>query len=61
MKIAFDAMAQHFDRTRLGKTGRAFHEQVTVTQQHHEHAIQQTLLPDDEMLQVGLELQKLFL
>jgi hypothetical protein len=61
VKVAFDAVAQDFDRARLREAGRAFDEQVSVAEQHDEHPIQQSFLTDDETLEVLLELQKLFL
>ena len=47
MKVALHAVAQNFDRARLGETRRALDEQMTVAQQRHEHAIEQSLLPHD--------------
>ena len=61
MEVAFDAVAQHFDRARLREPRRAFDEQVAVAQEGDEHAIQQSLLADDETFQVRFELPELFL
>jgi hypothetical protein len=61
MEIPLDAVAQDFDRARLGETRRAFNEQVAVAQERDEHAIQQPLLADDEAFQVRFELPELFL
>ena len=61
MEVAFDAVAQDFDRARLRKPGRAFDEQVAVAQERDEHAIQQPFLADDETFQVRFELPELFL
>ena len=61
MEVAFDAVTQHFDRTRLGKPRSAFDEQVAVAQEGDEHAIQQSLLADDETFEVRFELAELFL
>ena len=61
MEIALDAVAQHLDRARLGKPRSAFDEQVAVAQEGDEHAIQQSLLADDETFEVRFELAELFL
>jgi hypothetical protein len=61
MEIAFDAVAQNLDRARLGEARGAFDEQMPVAQQRDEHAIQQSILTDDETFQVRFELPELFL
>jgi hypothetical protein len=61
MEVAFDAVTQHFDRARLREAGSSFDEQVPVAQESDEHTIQQSLLADDETLQVRCELPELFL
>jgi hypothetical protein len=61
MKIAFDAVAQHFDRARLRESRRAFDEQMAVAEERGQHSAQEMLLTDDELLEVRLEPLEFFL
>ena len=60
MEIPFDALRKYLDRTRLGKTWRAFDKQMAITQQRDQHAINQVCLTDDQLARMCLELLKLF-
>ncbi len=59
MKIALDTLGQHFDRACLGQAGRAFDQQVTVTEQRDQHPVDQVSLADDQSTRMGLQLLEL--
>src|SRR5690606_39825492 len=61
MEVALDVMTQHLDRARFRQARRALDEQMPVAQERDQHAVQQTLLADDEALQVRLETDEFLL
>ena len=60
MKIAFDTLGEHLDRTRLCEARSSLHEQMAIAQQCNEHAVDQMGLTNDQATRVRLQLLYLF-
>ena len=60
VEVALNAVGQALDGAGLGKTGRALHQQVAVSQQGRQQPLDQVFLPDYLLFQPLFESGNLF-